>query len=673
MIAAYLAALPRSTKKAVLVTSDALFFPVALVVASLFHLGSFPAALLGQWYVTLLAPAVAIPVFVIIGLYRAVVRYISSQVVFTVFKGMSLATLALGLSSFGFGIDWLNGFTLGIYWALGMIYITGSRFIARDFMQRARRGNSRQNVAIYGAGSSGAQLAIALRSGRDFQLVAFIDDKKELIGTTVRGIKVFAPPAISELVQNRGLAQVFLAIPSAGATRRRTMLRELEKHPVRIRTIAPLVDILSGRATIDEVRDIDITDLLGRDPVPPLPALMGQCITGQNVMVTGAGGSIGSELCRQILAQQPKKLVLFEKSEFSLYQIDQELNSVASLQDSASLTEIIPILGSVTDQARLVDVMNSLGVQTVYHAAAYKHVPLVEQNPAEGVRNNVFGTLAVANAAIEAGVRIFVLISTDKAVRPTNVMGATKRTAELILQALASKAPVAITFCMVRFGNVLASSGSVVPLFRRQIRAGGPVTVTHTEITRYFMTIPEAAQLVIQAGAMAQGGDVFILDMGEPVKIIDLARRMIHLSGFEIKDDAHPEGDIEIRYTGLRPGEKLYEELLVGTDSVTTPHSRIMRAKESELPWGELRLLLDELENACTRMNADEIHCILRKIVVEYGPMREIVDAVWNGRGENYAPHSPIKRSLLDSENSLMQTQRNLQKDCVSLPLVDAC
>ena len=314
MIATYLAALPRTTKKAVLVTSDALFFPVALAVASLFHLGTFPEELRDQWYVTLLAPAVAIPVFVTIGLYRAVVRYISSQVVVTAFKGMTLATLALGLASVAFGIGWLNGFTLGIYWALGMIYITGSRFAARDFMHRARPGSSRQNVAIYGAGSAGAQLAMALRAGRDFRPVAFIDDKKELIGTTVRGIKVFAPPAIPNLVQNRGLAQVFLALPSAGATRRRTILRELEKHPVRIRTIAPLIDILSGRATIDEIRDIDITDLLGRDPVPPMPALMGQCITGQTVMVTGAGGSIGSELCRQILAQQPKKLVLFEKS-----------------------------------------------------------------------------------------------------------------------------------------------------------------------------------------------------------------------------------------------------------------------------------------------------------------------------------------------------------------------
>ena len=671
MIATYLAALPRTTKKAVLVTSDAVFFPVALVVASLFHLGVFPSELVAQWYVTLLAPAVAIPVFVTIGLYRAVVRYISSHVVLTAFKGMTLATLAFGLASLFFGIEWVNGFTLGIYWALGMIYITGSRFAARDFMHRARRGSSRQNVAIYGAGSAGAQLAMALKSGRDFRPVAFIDDKKELIGTTVRGIKVLAATAIPELVQKRGLAQVFLALPSAGATRRRAILRELEKHPIRIRTIAPLVDILSGRASIDEIRDIDITDLLGRDPVPPMPALMGQCITAQTVMVTGAGGSIGSELCRQILAQRPKRLVLFEKSEFALYQIEQELHSVETLQASVQPTEIIPVLGSVTDRARVFDVMNSLGVQTVYHAAAYKHVPLVEQNPAEGVRNNVFGTLAVASAAIDAGVRKFVLISTDKAVRPTNVMGATKRTAELILQALANQTPAGTTFCMVRFGNVLASSGSVVPLFRRQIRAGGPITVTHTEITRYFMTIPEAAQLVIQAGAMAHGGDVFILDMGEPVKIVDLARRMIHLSGFDIKDEAHPEGDIEIKYTGLRPGEKLYEELLVGTDSVPTPHSRIMRANESKLPWVELKLLLDELEDACTCMNADEIRCVLQKIVVEYGPMCEIVDAVWNGRGK---VHSPVGLQANGVEARVEQCRgASAVADMGAASMVEAC
>jgi len=657
MIATYLASLPRSTKKAVLVTSDALFFPVALVVASLFHLGAFPDELRSQWFVTLLAPAVAIPLFVTIGLYRAVVRYISSQVILTALTGMSLATLALGAASLAFGVDWLNGFTLGIYWALGMIYITGSRFAARDFMHRSgRKGVSRQNVAIYGAGLAGVQLAMALKSGRDFRPVAFIDDKKELIGTTVRGIKVHPSANIPNLVQYRGLAQVFLALPSAGTTRRRAILRELEKQPVRIRTIAPLVDILSGRATIDEIRDIDITDLLGRDPVPPMTELMGQCIKEQVVMVTGAGGSIGSELCRQILAQQPKKLVLFEKSEFALYQIDQELNSVATLQDEANSTEIVPILGSVTDQARLLDVMSSLGVQTVYHAAAYKHVPLVEQNPVEGVRNNVFGTLAVANAAIDAGVKKFVLISTDKAVRPTNVMGATKRTAELILQALANKTPATL-FCMVRFGNVLASSGSVVPLFRRQIRAGGPVTVTHSEITRYFMTIPEAAQLVIQAEAMAHGGDVFILDMGEPVKIVDLARRMIHLSGFEIKDDAHPEGDIEIKYTGLRPGEKLYEELLVGSDSVQTPHSRIMRARESKLPWAELQLLLNELDSACAKMNANEIRCVLQKIVVEYAPLCEIVDAVWNGRGKVSAPVWLVSSEIENSGEQKKESQ----------------
>ena len=633
MIATYLAALPRSTKKAVLLASDTLCLPVALMVASLFHLGEFPIALLSQWQIALLAPAVAIPIFVSIGLYRAVVRYISSQVVYTAFKGMSFAAIALAIVTQLGNIEWINGFTLGIYWALGMIYITGSRFAARNFMHHSQRpGSVRQNVAIYGAGSAGAQLAMALRAGRDFRPVAFIDDKKELRRTTVRGIKVYPPSSINELTQHHGVSQVFLALPSADSARRRSILSELEKHPVRIRTIAPLVDILSGQASIDEIRDIDISDLLGRESVPPVSALMGQCIESCTVMVTGAGGSIGSELCRQILVQKPKKLVLFEKSEFALYQIDQELNSIISLHSIASEVEIIPILGSITDQPRLLDVMTSLGVQTIYHAAAYKHVPLVEQNPVEGVRNNVFGTLAIARAAIESGVKNFVLISTDKAVRPTNVMGATKRSAELILQALADLGSHSTTFCMVRFGNVLASSGSVVPLFRRQIRAGGPVTVTHAEITRYFMTIPEAAQLVIQAGSMAQGGDVFILDMGEPIKIVDLARRMIRLSGFEVKEEAHPGGDIQIKYTGLRPGEKLYEELLVGTDSLPTVHSRILRARESKLPWGELELLLGELEGACTRMNADEIRRVLQKIVIEYGPVCDIVDAVWNQR-----------------------------------------
>jgi FlaA1/EpsC-like NDP-sugar epimerase len=519
---------------------------------------------------------------------------------------------------------------LGIFWALSLLYIGGSRLLAREYFQkRQKAADDRERVAIYGAGSAGIELAIGLKSGRDYKPVAFIDEKNELAGTTINNIQVYAPDHLPRLIEAQGINQVLLAIPEASRARRREIINRLEHLPVHVRTIPALGDLVSGVARVDEIQEVDIADLLGRDPVPPNEALFGRCVRGKSVMVTGAGGSIGSELCRQILRLHPSRLVLFEQSEYALYQIEKELRQVQQHgRDIDGSLDIIPVLGTVTQCRRVEAVLRSFGVQTIYHAAAYKHVPLVEMNPIEGVRNNVFGTWRAAEAALAAGVETFVLVSTDKAVRPTNIMGASKRLAELILQALA-KNRGGTRFCMVRFGNVLGSSGSVVPLFREQIRQGGPVTVTHPEITRYFMTISEAVQLVIQAGSMGEGGDVFVLDMGEPVRIADLARRMIHLSGLSIHDEEHPDGEIAIVYTGLRPGEKLYEELLIGADVTGTDHPRILRAKEAELPWTELSRVLRELETAAQEFDSDRVRALLERTVSGYRPQCEIVDPVW--------------------------------------------
>ncbi|HCE4804574.1 TPA: polysaccharide biosynthesis protein, partial [Vibrio parahaemolyticus] len=517
-----------------------------------------------------------------------------------------------------------------IYGAFLALFCGGPRVIVRSLIAQSYSTQSKE-VLIYGAGSGGRQLAMALRSSGDYRVRAFIDGDSTLCNTMILGLPVIAIEDAMPIINKYDVSQVLLAVPSAKRSRRKVILDELAKLPVEVLTVPDMTDIVSGKAKIDELKDVAIEDLLGRDPVAPQQVLLEANIKDKVVMVTGAGGSIGSELCRQIVEQSPKSIILFELSEFGLYQIDRELNQ---LKLEKGLTcDIIPLLGSVQRQHRLETTMSSFKVQTVYHAAAYKHVPLVEFNVIEGVRNNIYGTYYTACAAIKAGVESFVLISTDKAVRPTNVMGTTKRMAELGLQALADQEnakPNGTRFCMVRFGNVLGSSGSVIPVFKKQIASGGPVTVTHPEITRFFMTIPEAAQLVIQAGAMGKGGDVFVLDMGESVKITDLACNLIQLSGLEVKSDANPHGDIEIQFSGLRPGEKLYEELLIGDNVKQTAHERIMTAHEVHLPLKEYELLLNDLDFACHSMDHENIRTLLLSAPTGFNPTDGIGDLVWN-------------------------------------------
>jgi len=488
-------------------------------------------------------------------------------------------------------------------------------------------GKSAARVAIYGAGDAGARLSSVLLGGPDFEPVAFIDDKKSLQGSSINGLTVLGLDALPQMVRQMRIERILLAMPSASRRRRREILTALEPLGLHVQSLPHLTDLIAGKARIDELRDVDVGDLLGRDPVPPNPRLFGSCIRGKCVLVTGAGGSIGSELCRQILRLAPSRLVLFEMSEIALYTIERELNEIAA-RDQLDV-EVVPLLGNAHHRQRVREVLSAYGVQTIYHAAAYKHVPIVEHNVIEGIHNNVLSTWYTAEAAIETGVETFVLISTDKAVNPANVMGATKRLAELVLQGLQERSS-STRFCMVRFGNVLASSGSVVPLFQEQIRRGGPVTVTHPDVIRYFMTIPEAAQLVIQAGSMAKGGDVFVLDMGRPVRIDDLARRMINLTGLTVRTADNPEGDIEIEYTGLRTAEKLFEELLIGTNVTGTDHPMILRAMEHRLPWMRMQQLLNDLLTALSSFDCHRALALLTEAVAEYnGQGIEISDYVW--------------------------------------------
>ncbi|MBT8099639.1 MAG: polysaccharide biosynthesis protein, partial [Gammaproteobacteria bacterium] len=510
------------------------------------------------------------------------------------------------------------------YGALSLIYLVGSRMIARLFLNR--RNPHREQVIIYGAGEGGARLAAALFSGDDYLPVAMVDDNLHLHGKRVNGMEVFPPSRLQDVIESTGASGVLLAIPSASRHRRRQILEQLSEFPVHVRTIPEIRDLVSGKSRVDDLSEVDVKDILGRDEVPPNLDLLHASVAGKNVMVTGAGGSIGSELCRQIVKLGPSRLVCFDISEPALYEIGRELNSLLAQENVKC--DVVSLLGSAHHEKRVTEALQAFEIQTVYHAAAYKHVPIVEHNLFEGIHNNVFGTLHTARAAVESGVETFVLISTDKAVNPTNVMGATKRLAEQVLQAYNSRAENT-RFCMVRFGNVLESSGSVVPLFREQIRNGGPVTVTHRDIIRYFMTIPEAAQLVIQASSMAKGGDVFVLDMGNPVRIQDLARRMINLMGLTIRNDENPDGDIEIQYIGLRPAEKLYEELLIGSNVTGTEHPRIMRADEESLSFEELDELIGELKSASANFDYAHARTILQRAVAEYAPTNGIDDLVW--------------------------------------------
>jgi len=566
-----------------------------------------------------------------LGLYRAVIRYINSKAAVSIILSVVFTTIALVFLSFFLNIGLPRTVPI-IFSAFLLVLVGGSRFIIRSLISASPiRNKYKEKVIIYGAGSAGRQLAQSLQHGDEYFPVAFIDDDVRIHKRIIQGITVFSRDELPHLIKNSSATRLLLAMPRESKKRIARVLNKIEAFPVEILSIPGSADLVSGKAKIDELRDVSIEDLLGRDSVKPNDKLLSANITDRVVMVTGAGGSIGSELCRQILKQKPSKLILFELSEFALYQINRELQKqVDALGNDC---QVVPLLGSVQRKNRLMTVMRAFNVETVYHAAAYKHVPVVEHNVVEGVRNNVFGTLYAAEAAMEAHVETFVLISTDKAVRPTNVMGTTKRMAELVLQALARKESTT-RFCMVRFGNVLGSSGSVVPLFRAQIKSGGPVTVTHPDIIRYFMTIPEAAQLVIQAGAMGKGGDVFVLDMGDPVKISDLAAKMVHLSGMTVKDNLNPDGDIEISYTGLRPGEKLFEELLIGDDVTQTDHRRIMSAHETYLTWDVLERLLIQLDDACHNFSHESIRRLLLEAPTGFVPKDGICDLVWKAKSK---------------------------------------
>ena len=644
-----LSQLPRRTKRLVMALSDVVLVPFALWSAfALQDSHLIPSTLqAGHWWLFPLAIMFTVPVLAGLGLYREIVRFMGSQLVFEVVKGVSVSALVIFGSAKLLAPE-LPASVFLIYWLLAVVCIGGIRFVVRMFLESHYEIG--EPVVIYGAGDAGARLAAALVGGREFSPVAFVDESVPLHGSVINGVRVFPPSRLQSLIENQGVKRVLLAIPSVSRRRRRHILTELESMPVYVQTMPNVSDLVSGKAKVDDIRDVEVEDLLGRDAVPPNEALLDACISGKNVMVTGAGGSIGSELCRQILKLSPKRLILYEISELGLYTIERELRAVAGSRGLG--VEIVALLGSVHHRFRVREVMQAFSVETVYHAAAYKHVPIVEQNIVEGVYNNIFGTLNCAEAAIETGVQTFVLISTDKAVSPTNVMGATKRFSEMVLQGL-NERQTETRFCMVRFGNVLASSGSVVPVFREQIRKGGPVTVTHPEIIRYFMTIPEAAQLVIQAGSMGTGGDVFVLDMGKPIRIEDLARRMVHLMGLQVRDDENPDGDIEIAYTGLRPAEKLYEELLIGNNVSGTEHPMIMRAEEDFSPWEKVKEYLNQLLVAAQSFDCDRVRELLLESVDGYHPTAEVADLVWAQRTQ---PVLPKKGSVTSLETKRSQT-----------------
>jgi FlaA1/EpsC-like NDP-sugar epimerase len=637
--------LPRSSKRALVIAIDATLCVLSVWFAFYLRLGEWVSLLNpGFWNIWLavgLSVVIALPIFITQGFYRAIFRYAGWSALVTVAKALLMYGLIYILVITVITVMGLEGLprTIGIIQpALLLLLVGASRIFARYWLggayQRQLQKATLPKMLIYGAGDAGRQMAVALANSQEMQVVGFLDDDQRLHGRELNGLQIYGVDDLPSLTEAMNVSHVLLALPSIGRVRRNKILNTLAPFKVQVRTLPSMNDLAHGRVSISDIKDLDIDDLLGREAVQPDEVLLNLNTRGKTVVVTGAGGSIGSELCRQILKTNPKKLLLVETSEFALYQIHQELEHIA--KD----IELLPLLASVCDEARMQEIMHAWKPHTVYHAAAYKHVPLVEHNPAEGVRNNVWGTWVCAEAAVRNGVRNFVLISTDKAVRPTNIMGATKRLAEMVLQALAEVHTVAVDqeasaprvstiFSMVRFGNVLGSSGSVVPLFREQIKSGGPITLTHAGITRYFMTIPEAAQLVIQAGAMGQGGDVFVLDMGQPVKIIDLARRMVELSGLTVRDELHPDGDIELTVTGLRPGEKLYEELLIGDHAKPTQHPCIMRAHEQFLNWSRLKEKLNVLGLAMSENEVPVIRDILEQLVSGYRPSGEVVDWVY--------------------------------------------
>lgn len=654
----FLVGLPRQPKRLIQVCTDVVLVWVALLLSFVVRLGVADAThpLFQHTWLFIVAPVVAIPLFIRFGMYRAVMRYFGNDALIAIIKAVSLSALILA-----FVVYWSSNHEPVVprsiifnYWWLSMVIIGGLRLAMRQFflgdwfagfqhVPFTSRDDGLTKVAVYGAGVAGNQLVAALRMGRVMRPVAFIDDDPNIADRVIAGLQVYKPKHIQQMIDVTGATELLLALPSSTRARRREILGYLEGFPLHVRSVPNFTDLASGRVKVSDIQEVDIGDLLGRDAVPAQEELLEHCIKEQVVLVTGAGGSIGSELCRQIVHLGPTKLLLFDHSEFNLYSILGELEQRIARESLA--VELLPILGSVQHPWKLLDVMKTWDVDTVYHAAAYKHVPMVEHNIAEGVLNNVMGTLYTAQAALQSGVSNFVLISTDKAVRPTNVMGGTKRLAELTLQALSREvAPVLFgdkanvsqvnntRFTMVRFGNVLGSSGSVIPLFHKQIKNGGPLTVTHPKITRYFMTIPEAAQLVIQAGSMGRGGDVFVLDMGQPVKIVELAEKMIHLSGLSIRSDRNPQGDIEVEFVGLRPGEKLYEELLIGENVAETQHPMIMCANEDHLSWDQLKVRIADLLGAVETNDCEHVRQLLREVVSGYSPEDGIVDWMYQQR-----------------------------------------
>lgn len=638
-------ALPRFAKRLIVLAVDASLCAWTVWLAFYLRLDLWLGFSEGGYFqperAALASMLLALPIFIKHGFYRVIFRYSGLSALSMMLRAFALYSALYAGLVIVVGISGVPRSVGVIQPMLLLLAVGASRALARYWLGGLYREKLRRvslpKVLIYGAGSAGRQLAAAVANSRDMRAVGFLDDDNRLHGQIVNGLPIRSPEALEEIVMAEDISAVLLAFPSASRHRRNEILERIQSARVAVRTLPTMSDLIQGRVSASDIHDLDEDDLLGREPVPPDAALLAKNVAGKVVMVTGAGGSIGSELCRQIAAIGPTKLLLVEQSEFALYTIHQELRE----RFSARGLEAVPLLASVQDAVRLREIMAAWSPSTVYHAAAYKHVPLVEHNPVEGVKNNVLGTLHAAQAAAESGVADFVLISTDKAVRPTNVMGASKRLAEMVLQALAavsSQGGGQTCFTMVRFGNVLGSSGSVVPMFRRQIRDGGPITLTHAEMTRYFMTIPEAAQLVIQAGAMSRGGDVFLLDMGQPVRIADLARRMVQLSGLTCKDDENPEGDIEIRITGLRPGEKLYEELLIGDNPQPTPHPRIMKADEAFLPWAQLAEKMAALEQALANSDVGAVRAMLKALVSGYEPNDGILDWVCLERRNDGSP-----------------------------------
>jgi FlaA1/EpsC-like NDP-sugar epimerase len=628
----YLLNLSRNIKQAILILFDSIALVAILLCSFSIRLGHwyFPESSL--FWILFWAPILAIPIFMRFGLYLSITRYIGFSYLWRVVQAVTLYAVLWGLLCFMTGTN-LPYFSVGIprsiiliNWMLSVLTIGGSRIFARwlltsgDFVNKI----GKNNVIIYGAGSSGRQLSNSLQQSIEYNQVAFVDDNPKIQSSHINSIPVISTSDLPSLIMEKKVSHVLIALPSISRKRRKEIVEKLGQMPVQVRSLPSVFELAQGNVKIDDLREVEIKDLLGREPVAPNVKLLKIKIFDKVVMVTGAGGSIGSEICRQILYLKPKRLILFEISESSLYKIEQELDQIG-LADF----DILPILGSVRDRERLEKICKKFGVQTIYHAAAYKHVPLVEYNNSEAVLNNTFGTKIIAEAAISTQVECFVLISTDKAVRPTNTMGATKRIAELILKALSSKEHDTC-FTTVRFGNVLDSSGSVIPLFKKQIKDGGPVTVTNVNMVRYFMTIPEAVELVVQAGAMSNGGDTFVLDMGEPVRIYDLAIKMIQLSNLQVLDENNPDGDIEIKSIGIRPGEKLYEELLVGEHTVNTDNPLIMKAEEDMPDWAKLQQILDQLQKAIQKSDQKEVRNLLIKAVPEFKPQCDISDLLFD-------------------------------------------